>query len=100
MYTRAQVRLREYFQQTRHVHRGRVRRQLLTLMSPQLQGEVCIEMNQKWLQRVNFLRGAERELVVLVAVALQPAVFAPSEHMHMDMYTGGGGAAAGRVCTQ
>ena len=32
------TRLREYFQQTRHMHRGQERKHLMRLMSPQLQG--------------------------------------------------------------
>jgi hypothetical protein len=68
------MRLREYFQQTRHVNRGQQRRKLLSLMSPQLQGEVCMRMNSKWIDKVRFLRGAEKELKVMVAISLAPAV--------------------------
>jgi len=73
------VRLREFFQQSRHVHRGQQRRQLLQLMSPLLQGEVALAINEKWVERVRFLKGAEKELVVLVAISLSPTVFAPGE---------------------
>ena len=61
------TRLREYFQQTRHMHRGQERKHLMRLMSPQLQGEVALYMNQEWLKNVPFLQGVERELLVLVS---------------------------------
>jgi hypothetical protein len=73
------VRLREYFHQTRHVQRGQQRKKLLTLMSPQLQGEVAMVINKSQLDSVRFLKGAEREFHVLFAVSLQPFIFAPGE---------------------
>lgn len=48
-------------------------------MSPLLQGEVALAINSRWLKSINFLIGAETELVVLVACSLQPAVFIPGE---------------------
>ena len=72
-------RLREYFQQSRHVQRGLQRKRILDHLSPQLQGEVAMHMNQRWLEGIRFLRGAEPEMVVLVACSLVPAVFTPGE---------------------
>ena len=77
--TEMRVRLREYFQQSRHIHRGQQRKQLMTLMSPALQGEVCMRMNERWLSSVKFLQSAESEFIVLVSSMLHPAVFAPGE---------------------
>lgn len=72
-------RLREYFHQAAHVSRGQQRNALLQLMSPSLQGEVAMHVNRRWLSKVRFLVGAEKEMLVLVAVHLRAAVFAPAE---------------------
>ena len=91
-------RLREYFQQSRHVQRGQQRKRVLEWMSPLLKGEVALAINRRWLQKIRFLKGAETELVVLVACSLQPAVFTPGElatpgflyviHKGIAFYTG------------
>jgi len=73
------MRLREYFTQSRHVRHGQQRKRILKQMSPLLQGEVALAINSRWLKSINFLIGAETELVVLVACSLQPAVFIPGE---------------------
>ena len=72
-------RLREYFHQSRHVHRGQRRKGVLAHMSPQLQGEVALTINRRWISGIRFLQGAETELVIQVACSLQPAVFTPGE---------------------
>ena len=77
--TEMRMRLREYFQQSRHVQRGQERKRILRLMSPQLQGEVALAINRRWIESIRFLKGAETELIVLVACSLQPAVFCPGE---------------------
>jgi len=61
------------------VRHGHQRKQLLSLMSPQLQGEVCMTVLGHQLESVPFLRGAERELILLVGSSLEPALFAPGE---------------------
>ena len=48
-------------------------------MSPQLQGEVCMRILGRQLESVPFLQNVERELLLLVATSLEPAVFAPGE---------------------
>ena len=73
-------RLREYIQQSRHIHRGQQRKHLMRLMSPQLQGEVALVMNHKWLKNVAFLKNVERELIILIATNMQPAVSSPEAH--------------------
>mmetsp|Transcript_23740 Transcript_23740/g.47369 ORF Transcript_23740/g.47369 Transcript_23740/m.47369 type:complete len:853 (-) Transcript_23740:227-2785(-) len=73
------VRLREYFQQSRHIHRGQQRKQLMTLMSPSLQGEVAMKINQRWLKSVSFLQKAEQNFIIVISSTLHPAVFAPGE---------------------
>ena len=73
------IRLREFFQQSRHIHRGESRKSLMRLMSPALQGEVCMVINQSWIWSVPFLKGAENDFIVLVSSSMLPAVFAPGE---------------------
>ena len=73
------VRLREYFQMSRHIHRGQERNKLMSLMSPSLQGEVSMHISHRWIRSVRFLRGAENDFIILLATSLQPAVFAPGE---------------------
>eukprot|EP00435_Cladocopium_sp_Y103_P035114 s2535_g9.t1 len=47
-------RLRSFFLQNRYQSQYVVRQKLLTNMSPQLQSEVCTEMNLPWIQKVSF----------------------------------------------
>lgn len=61
------------------MQRGIHRKTILSNMSPQLQGEVALAINRRWIEGIRFLHGAETELVVLVACSLQPAVFTPGE---------------------
>lgn len=65
--------------EAKHVHQGQMRRELLRLMSPMLHGEVALAISGKWLRKLHFLRGVEKEMMILVATNLRPAVFAPSE---------------------
>ena len=64
-------RLREYFHQTRHLRMAAANRDLINLMSPALQGEVVWTVNKRWLEQVNFLRAAEPEFMVQLALKLQ-----------------------------
>ena len=63
------VRLREYFNQTKHLQLASQHRALLKMMSPALQGEVALRWHEHWLRRVWFLSGTEPEFLVQV---LQP----------------------------
>ena len=73
------VKLREYFHQTRHLQVARSNKELISMMSPMLQGKVVWEINQRWLKHVWFLRNAEDKFMVKLALTLTAAVFAPSE---------------------
>lgn len=100
------VRLREYFNQTKHLQMASSHRALLRMMSPSLQGEVALRCNERWLRRVWFLDGAEPEFMVQVALNLSAMVFAPGElaasnylyivHRGLALY-GGRVLSAGRV---
>jgi|TARA_B110001469_G_C9575785_1_gene285554 hypothetical protein len=74
-----QTRLREYFHQSKHLADTVTRRNLLDKMSPQLAGEVALQVNEKWLRRVWFLTGAGQEFVVQIALQLQAMVFTIGE---------------------
>lgn len=73
------MRLREYFHQSKHLADTVTRRNLLDKMSPQLAGEVALQVNEKWLRRVWFLNGAGQEFVVQIALHLQAMVFTIGE---------------------
>ena len=73
------MRLREYFHQSKHLSDTVTRRNLLDKMSPQLAGEVALQVNERWLRRVWFLNGAGREFVVQVALQLEAMVFTIGE---------------------
>ena len=74
-----QMRLREYFHQSKHLADTVTRRNLLDKMSPQLAGEVALQVNEKWLRRVWFLNGAGQEFVVQIALQLEAMVFTIGE---------------------
>uniref|UniRef100_A0A7S3B3S5 Potassium channel domain-containing protein n=1 Tax=Haptolina ericina TaxID=156174 RepID=A0A7S3B3S5_9EUKA len=73
------TRLREYFHQTKHLKITAAGRNLMLQMSPMLQGEICWRVNQRWLERVWFLRNAEPSFLLQMALHLEPIVFAPGE---------------------
>ena len=73
------MRLREYFHQSKHLADTVTRRNLLDKMSPQLAGEVALQVNEKWLRRVWFLTGAGQEFVVQIALQLDAMVFTIGE---------------------
>ena len=74
-----QLRLREYFQRTKHLQISGANNSLLSKMSPKLQGEVLLHCNQSWIKRVDFLVGVDDEFVAALVLNLVPIVFAPSE---------------------
>ncbi len=74
-----QLRLREYFQRTKHLQISGANNSLLCKMSPKLQGEVLLHCNQSWIKRVDFLQGVDDEFVAALVLNLVPIVFAPSE---------------------
>jgi len=74
-----QLRLREYFVQSKHLQIAQSHNNLLELMSPMLQGEVVWQISERWLRHVWFLKDAEDGFMVQLALNLQAAVFAPHE---------------------
>ena len=73
-------RLREYFHQTKHLLLTEANRELLCMMSPQLQGEVALRVHERWLVRVPYLKDIDKKsFMVHLALLLSPIVFAPHE---------------------
>ncbi len=52
--THTRRRLREYMLQTKHLQVADAQRELLTLMSPKIQGELSLQVQGKWLRQVRF----------------------------------------------
>ena len=67
-----------YWRQSQHIQRLESYSNVMSKLSPQLQGDLAYSMHARWLDRVWFLRG-ERAFVVEVATALGATMYAPSE---------------------
>jgi hypothetical protein len=67
-------RLRDYFHRTRHLWRTNASRDALMKMSPTLQGEVLIQTNSVWLNKVPWLAYETPVFLTDVILALKPAV--------------------------
>ena len=82
------LRLREYLYKTKHVAETRSRRLVLEKLSVALQGEVALLANEHWLAQVPIFTVKDpaeaidprrKTLLSAVALALEGAVYAPSE---------------------
>jgi len=71
--------LREYIMRTKHIQSMNAQNQLMSLMSPKLQGELSLQVNGPWLMALPFLSGVEVACMVRIALALKPLVFVPTE---------------------
>lgn len=82
--------LREYLIRVRHVQAGDSQRELMTIMSPKLQGLLSLQVNGTWLTAVRFLRplqskpGAETACCVRIVLALEARVYIPTELLPAD----------------
>ena len=65
--------------QTIHLRTVEARRQLLTKLSPAMQGEMCLLINDNTLGRVWYLSNVEIGLLIHLASKLRPAIFPPTE---------------------
>lgn len=72
-------RLREYIHETQHLRNTVARNALLNKLSPAMQGEVQLLVNQKWISRIWFLASAEVELLIELSFSLSALVFPPRE---------------------
>jgi len=74
-------RLRRYFFEAKEMSKQKVEKEVITQMSPLLQGEVSMFMHQQWICRVWYLCDMNREIIVWAARNLALAVFAPNEEV-------------------
>jgi len=72
-------RLREYFHHGKIIRQAEAQKELLGHMSPALRGVVAWQCLGPWLSRVHFLKQAQREFLVEIAVNLHCIVFAPGD---------------------
>lgn len=72
-------RLREYMHQTIHLRTSESKRRLLTKLSPSMQGEMSLLVNEATIGRVWYLRNLEVGLHIYLASKLMPAIFPPAE---------------------
>lgn len=73
-------RLREFMHQTAHLKTMEGRQRLLAKLSPAMQGEMSLLINERTIQRVWYLANAETGLLIDLASKLKPLVFPPSEY--------------------
>ena len=72
-------RLRQYFQQRKHVMLAKAASGVIHKMSTSLQIEVVMLVHSHWLDRIWLLRGAEPACLVQLALRMEPCVFSPGE---------------------
>ena len=72
-------RLREYMHQTVSLRKLDARRHLLTKLSPAMQGEMSLLINEATVGKVWYLHGTEVGLMIHIASKLKPAIFPPTE---------------------
>jgi len=71
--------LREYFQQRKHVRIAQRAFSVTQQMSVALQAEITLFCYGSWLSKIYFLDGCEPNCLVQIALAMKPVVFAPAE---------------------
>jgi len=80
------MRLRRFFQQSRRMHRMSMHSQITGLMSPALRGEVALHVTLKYLNKIDFLRGAEQTFILQLAKTLQIHFFPPNEKVVPEIH--------------
>lgn len=73
------VRLRHFFQQSRRMHRMSSQGQIMSFLSPALQGEVALAVTLKYLQKMSWLTNAEHVFLQTLAKSLELHFFSPRE---------------------
>jgi len=77
--SQTRFRLREYMHETIHLKNQEAHKGLIQKLSPAMQGEVSLLVNQRTIGRVWYLQRAEVEVLIHLAAKLKPMVFAPLE---------------------
>jgi len=84
--------LREYLYRAKHVQVAETHKQLISIMSPKLRGELSLQINGPWLTTVRFLQRIELSCMIRIALALETAVYVPTEllssHVMYKLYRG------------
>ena len=71
---------RRFLHETVHLRNTQDRNTLLSKLSPAMQGEVSLLVNQRWVNKIWYLqRGVQLELLMEIAARLTAQVFAPWE---------------------
>lgn len=69
-----------YLHETVHLRHTEARARLLQKLSPAMQGEISLLVNQRWVSKVWYLAsGCQLELLIDIASRLKPQVFPPYE---------------------
>ena len=71
--------LRDFFHRTKHLVQSREESGFLAKLSPALQSEVVLHVNQQWITRVFWLRDENPNFLTEVVSSLLPEVFSPGE---------------------
>ena len=74
-------RVRDYFHRSKHLWTTENNQAVLLKMSPALQSEVLRFANNRWVDKVTWLRDEDPLFVTTVVLALKPAIFAPREEI-------------------
>jgi hypothetical protein len=72
-------RLREYMHQAVHLHTLESQSGLLSKLSPAMQGEVALLLNEHTMDRIWYLHGADLGLLIHLSHRLKPTIFPPAE---------------------
>eukprot|EP00971_Amphidinium_carterae_P304298 6047171-Amphidinium_carterae.2 len=76
--------LRRYLYESVHMRTLEDQSAVLDHLSPMLQGEIAMHLHKPWIDKVWYLRGLERDVVVVVARRLVMMVFAPREEVYNE----------------
>ncbi len=76
----SRYRLREYMHQTVHLKTIEGRQKLLSKLSPSMQGEMALLINERTIHRVWYLADVEMGLLIDISAKLTPLVFPPAEY--------------------
>jgi len=76
--------LRSYLLETKDMQRLQEQKAVIDQVSPMLQGEISMHLHKHWIDKVWYLRGMQRQIVVGIARKLSTMVYAPSEEIYSE----------------
>jgi len=71
--------VRDYFHRTSHLWTGHEKQTCLLRLSPKLQANVIMHVNEEWIKTVSWLRFEDPIFITQLVMALLPEVFVPNE---------------------